>query len=326
MLRTVLRTIEMLRLIPGHPRKIAATDLHRRLKNRGFNTTLRTIQRDLNHLSKSFPIGADDHKPQGWYWAGNAVQFPTLDLQTALTLKLVEQFLRPTLPAGTLRHLEPHFRAADEVLSANPLLARWPLKVRFLPRGMRLRPPKIDPEVQAAVYEAVLEEKQLDILYRTKESKGSRRHTVHPLGIVVRENLVYLVCTFRDYEEVAHLPLNRIQEAVPTDEKASRPRGFSLDRIIEAGYFGYPVNECPCRLRARFAAAAARHLEEAPLSEDQRITQRPDGWALVQATVADTWELRWWLRGFGSDVEVLGPARLRNEFRKLAGEMVRAYR
>ncbi len=46
---------------------------------------------------------------------------------------------------------------------------------------------------------------------------------------------------------------------------------------------------------------------------------------LVEATVADTAELRWWLAGFGSSVEVLGPASLREEFREEARRLARIY-
>jgi predicted DNA-binding transcriptional regulator YafY len=45
-------------------------------------------------------------------------------------------------------------------------------------------------------------------------------------------------------------------------------------------------------------------------------------------TVLDTAQLRWWLRGFGPDVEVIEPRALRDEFsadaRKLAARYVNA--
>ena len=38
------------------------------------------------------------------------------------------------------------------------------------------------------------------------------------------------------------------------------------------------------------------------------------GWVRLQATVADTAQLRWWLMGFGGGVEVIKPVSLRQEF------------
>jgi predicted DNA-binding transcriptional regulator YafY len=65
------------------------------------------------------------------------------------------------------------------------------------------------------------------------------------------------------------------------------------------------------RLDARFTAAAANHLHETPLAEDQRIGDEADGRVRVRATVADTPQLRWWLLGFGDAVTVQAPAELR---------------
>ena len=55
---------------------------------------------------------------------------------------------------------------------------------------------------------------------------------------------------------------------------------------------------------------AAYHLRETKLSEDQVLEDQPDGRVLVKATVQDTGELRWWLRGFGEGVEALAPESL----------------
>ena len=50
----------------------------------------------------------------------------------------------------------------------------------------------------------------------------------------------------------------------------------------------------------------ARELEETKLSAHQKI--RPDGgWFLIEATVQDTWQLRWWLLAKIGDLVVLEP-------------------
>ena len=47
---------------------------------------------------------------------------------------------------------------------------------------------------------------------------------------------------------------------------------------------------------------AGFHLLETPLAADQRVTELPDGWLQVSATVVDSAMLQWWLRGFGEAV------------------------
>ena len=70
------------------------------------------------------------------------------------------------------------------------------------------------------------------------------------------------------------------------------------------------------KLVLRMKRPAAAHLYETPLSEDQVITDdEREGWVRVEATVCETSQLRWWLLGFGGQVEVLQPEFLREEFR-----------
>ncbi len=80
------------------------------------------------------------------------------------------------------------------------------------------------------------------------------------------------------------------------------------------------------KLRAVFSKAAALHLTESKLSADQKITRKKEGGVLIEATIADTAELRWWLLGFGSAVEVLGPSSLRKEFAAQSEEMHDIYK
>lgn len=50
---TLLRYLEMLRLIPKEPKSISTTELFEKLQNNGYDVELRTVQRDLNKLSSS---------------------------------------------------------------------------------------------------------------------------------------------------------------------------------------------------------------------------------------------------------------------------------
>jgi len=51
---TLMRQWQMLRLIPRHPLKVSTTDLKNKLADEGFETTQRTIQRDLMKLSDTY--------------------------------------------------------------------------------------------------------------------------------------------------------------------------------------------------------------------------------------------------------------------------------
>ena len=116
-----------------------------------------------------------------------------------------------------------------------------------------------------------------------------------------------------------------MKEAVLLNERAVTPDGFSLDGYISGGAFSYRTGEGETRLKALFDQDAAIHLEETPLSADQTLSAQEDGSVLVEATVADTRQLRWWLLGFSGRIEVLEPSALREEMMGHAERMVVKY-
>ena len=69
-----LRYLMLLREIPRAPKRVDTATLARRLEERGIGVTRRTLQRDLERLSATFPLACDDAtKPYGWSWVdGNA--------------------------------------------------------------------------------------------------------------------------------------------------------------------------------------------------------------------------------------------------------------
>jgi predicted DNA-binding transcriptional regulator YafY len=318
----------MLRHIPRHPRKIDTTALLQQLERAGYDISIRSIQRDLNDLSCILPLVADNARPQGWSWQADADPFhlPFLDPQAALTFHLVQRHLNTLLPESTLDYLAPWFRTATAVLEANDHgVTRWPDKVRVLPRGLRLQSPPIDPGVHATLYDALLQERQVKVRYLQRQATEPKEYLVHPLGVVTRDTVIYLVCTMWDFTDVRQLALHRMQSANMLDEACKRPDGFCLDGYIAAGAFGYPESSETIHLEARFTSTAAAHLSECPLADDQQIVPDGAGAVRVRATVLDTKELRWWLLGFGDQVTVLGPPLLRERMRETVAGMAAGY-
>lgn len=328
MSNTLSRVMAMLRHVPRYPRKIVTTALLDQLERAGYDITLRSIQRDLNDLSCILPLVADNGRPQGWSWQADADPFhlPFLDPQAALTFHLVQRHLHTLLPESTLDYLAPWFRTATAVLEANDHgVTSWPNKVRVLPRGLRLQSPPIDANVHATLYDGLLQERQVTIRYLQRQATEPKEYRVHPLGVVTRDTVIYLVCTMWDFTDVRQLALHRMQSATMHEEACKRPEGFCLDAYIAGGAFGYPESSDTILLEARFTNGAAAHLFECPLADDQQIVPDDVGAVRVSATVLDTKELRWWLLGFGDQVTVLGPPRLRERMRDTVAGMAAGY-
>lgn len=329
---TILRQWNMLRLIPRHPRSVGTRELKDRLEQEeGFPIDIRTIQRDLEKLSTIFPLTCEENgKALRWFWMEHAplLDIPGMDQPTALAFRLAEAYLTPILPPAAVNRLQPHFRKATEILKAGggTGLSLWPDKICPIIRGPDLFVPKIRSEVQEVVTRSLLQNRQVAVTYRSKEAERAKSYRVHPLGLVFRDGIVYLVCTVKDYEDIRHLALHRMTSAQLQNTPARRPSGFDLGRYVkEEKFFAYPLNGGRAHLEALFEKDAAFHLSERPLARDQRLIPQEDGRLLLQATVRDTLEVRWWLLGFGDKVEVVGPKDLREEFKIIGRRMAAMY-
>jgi len=61
-----------------------------------------------------------------------------------------------------------------------------------------------------------------------------------------------------------------------------------------------------------------------PLGDDQKVTEENDGPLLVEATVNNSGQLRWWLLGFGYHVQ-LESSELREEFMEVSEKLINDY-
>ena len=362
---TTLRSIAVLSAIPAHPRSKSTRQIREQLAamNPDFEVDVRSVQRDLEKLSALFPITSDVRgRANYWYWIDQhaLTQIPSMTGPTAFVLRLAAEYLKPIVPPSTLRQLDAYFKHADRVLEGTAL-GRWTDKAAIIRQGPLLKPPPIRDDVQEAVYTALLENRRIEVGYGSKNrarpsaakrlaSSASgpsphrprtlsdlplpwqirqppRRFVLNPLGVVVRAGVVYLVATTWEYDDIRHYVLHRMSAPELLDEPVKVPRGFRLAaHIREDRRFSYPLSAGKLELKALFDADAAVHLTESRLATDHRTTEQEDGRVLVEATVPDTADLRWWLLGFGGAVEVLGPETLRTEFREQVRRMEAIYR
>ena len=193
-LETVLLAIELLRRIP-RGRKVTASELHRQLKDAGFDRDLRTVQRQLEMLSEHFEIERDDSsKPYGYRWLerAQALAVPNLTHQESLLLQLAEEHLKNLLPARLMTSLEGFFVQARRNLgpgSSARLEREWPHKIRVVATSQPLLPPKIAPGVFEAVSEALYSNRWLTLDYRNasgKQAKGCRKESTYVHGVAPR--------------------------------------------------------------------------------------------------------------------------------------------
>jgi predicted DNA-binding transcriptional regulator YafY len=324
---TIMRQIEMLRMVPRQG-KVSPQQLQKRLSAIGYETTERTVQRDLQQLSTIFSLECDDSsKPHGWRWSRDMVAFDLAGLSTpeALAFQMLAQFGSGLLPTFMTEQLQPYFIAAKRQLSLDvgPRSARnWTRKVRVVIPNQPLMPAIIGKGVMEQIHGALMADQCLAIRYRNKEASPL---VVHPLGLVQHATTYYLVVRYDGFDDVRLLAVPRIHEAQAVAQRCKAPADFDLDAYIASGGLGFGEVGKTVELELRFYNGAGEHLRETPLCADQELTDIARGETRVKATVQLTRRLRWWLLGFGPDVEVVKPVFLRKEMRARLTEAVARY-
>lgn len=337
---TLLRQWEMLRMLTVNRsdskqggRWDKASEITAKLNDTGYAVSVRTVQRDLKELSEIFPIELNDKNPRdyGWRWMKGAnLDIPGMSVSEALVMRLVETHLKQLLPAAMLDGLQSVFGLAqtklDNAEKQNNNHARdWLNKVRVVPPAQPLLPPQVNQEIQASLYHALLKNRQIVAQYQPMSSDQPKDYLLHPLGLIMRGAVAYLVASAWDYTEVQLYALHRFSKVEILDTAAKAPKGFNLDKAIASGLANFANQGEPIQLEIHCTEWVAAFLAETPLSADQQTEPEANGWVRLTATVNDTWQLQWWLLGQGAGIEVLAPAGLRDEIKAALMEAAKLY-
>lgn len=303
-------------------RWVTQADILKDLRGQGYAIEKHHVLRDLRALVDSFPQLECNNNPRdglpgrglayGYHWSGKDAPPETgLTIPEALSLVMVQRYLRDALPATLTRALENLFEKAENTLDLqkkNPQ-ARWADKVCVVQPTQPLLPPKIADDIVSVVHEALINEEQIKVQYRNSTGKKETLE-LHPLGLMQRGPASYLVALCFNYDEPRLYPLHRMISAARTYVDARKKEGFNVnDYSEERGHFGTGKM---ITLKARVRGHLPRVLQETKL-EAKQVLSKPDakGWCQLTARVRDTWQLNWWALGQGNSLEVIGPRSLR---------------
>jgi len=322
MSETVLRQIECLKLL-SKDRTRTANEIHKALEDRGFKTSKRTVERDLQMLSGSVGIIAEEEqKPFGWKYSKDVALslMPGLSETEALSFLLLKQFASRLLPSSIENDLEFYFKSATKALTENvskSAVRTWPNKVRAVETSLALQKPSNDPAVQKELYNALFRSKQVEISYRSAGKPEARTYSpINVLGLIEHGAVIYVVANFKGYDNIRLLALHRILKVKMLDTPTVTPPGFNLDEYIASDGMGFGGDGKEIQLVLRFYDGAGYPFLETTLSQDQISTKITDAIIEISATVQNTTRLHRWILSHGNSVEVLAPTEVREEIKR----------
>ena len=268
----------------------------------------------------------DSSKPYTFRQPKNARKYSGMSPEEAVCLELAYTYLNPLLPNTSLNDIKPYLKEAEAVLSehASTKMRRWKDKVETINEGFQLKQAKIKEGILENIHKSIWDGRTIIAKYKSARSPRPKDYLLHPAGIVNRGRICYLICSFDERPNVTYLPLHRFYKINIVQEQPSRHINSKVTDLTK-NLLGFKVENKNINIKLKFSKIAGFHLYETPISNSQKISQSKDGYIIVEDSVANNSELRWWIRAFGDDVEVIKPIVLRNEFKKISQRMAKLY-
>lgn len=281
-------------------KKITFDDINKRWMrtdmSEGKPLPLRTFHNWIDKVEEVFDINIICNKRGGYYYAIENVE----DLEK----DGLRNWLLNTFSVNNLIH------------------ESYPLKQRILfediPSGRAFLTP---------IIEAMREGRIIRFLYQSYWWNEPKMVEAEPYCVKVFKQRWYVVVRNRMHEALRIYALDRILSLDFTDVTFEYPADFDPQAYFDAS-FGIIVDE-ECEIEAvqiKVYNNQSQYLRALPLHHTQKEIAKTDDYSIFEYILRPTYDFKQELLSHGDDIEVLTPAWLREEIKKIAGRMYRRYR
>ncbi len=280
----------------------------------------RTARRDLEGLALAgIPVYSQAGRGGGWSLVGGA----TTDLSGLTGAEVRTLFLIAGPSAATppvkaaLRKL---VRALPETFRAEAVAAASAVVVD--PTGWDHHRPE-PPAHLEALQKAVIEGVQVRLSY-TARNRTETERIVHPLGLVAKRSVWYLVATTE--AGLRTFRVGRVRSVALTDLPVDRPEGFDLEEAWTSTLAALDEQRVPTGATLRVdveVVPTLRAVLGTPMTVSPDVV---DGRVEIEIRSYSAEMIAHQLAGLGASVEVLGPEEVRGHLRRIAADLTSVYR
>ncbi len=161
--------------------------------------------------------------------------------------------------------------------------------------------------------EAIARRRTVEIAYHSSGRDEMTSQRVDPYHLWYQFGGLYLAAYCHNKQAILPFAAERIEEITPCRETFERPADFSLEAYLEGSFGLFRGREAEVRLR--FSREVARFVTERRWHPTQRLDSLLTGELEMTLCVAPEIDLKRWILGWGKDVEILQPKKLREEIR-----------
>ena len=293
-------------LLFRNPRGLTTRDLARLC-----GVDQRTIQRDILELGESgTPVWQSDERPPRY---GIAKGYYLLPIRFEIA-EAVALYLAGRLLARYCGHSDAYTPAALAKLAnvlPEPMNQHMHATIAHLAtRGEQAASAR----VVATLANAWASQRVVSIHYRGAHREAAREYHLHPYCLEAsgEGGAIYVIGWAEPGEALRTFKIERILTATLLDRTFELPETFDGPRLLDSCW-GIMYGDEREDVVLRFAASATRRLKETLWHPTQQLHDLPDGGCELRFSLANPDEMAYWVRGWGPQVEVLAPARLRQQ-------------
>jgi predicted DNA-binding transcriptional regulator YafY len=304
---SALRILEIARLLEQATSGLTVKELQAALSERGHEAAIRTVYRDLEAISRLYPVFESDKTEEGAQRfclepMAKVTKYLALHPRELFALYFARGLLKPLEHTPFHSDLLATFRKIEDLIGTRgrDYLDELGATLSFEPG------PKwglgIDPALLETMRAACEERHVLSGVYVSTKDQTPRARRLGPHFLYYAKGGIYLVAEDLDSEQVKTYSLPRFQSAemlAEAYEKAPvEPSAFF------AASFGVYVASQVEEVELEFESSVARFVAERQWHASQRVVLLEHGRARVSFSVALTPEFISWVLGFGPEARV----------------------
>jgi len=290
-----------------------------------------SVKRDLEYMRSRFNAPIEYDREANGYRFGAPRPGPRYELpglwfsaDEAYALLTMHSLLAELQPGLLEPHIKPLQERVRSVLGGEPAWKEVEKRIRVFQPERRAFPQGETATHFGVVATAVLRRSRLWIRHFNRKENRETEREISPQRLVHYRDNWYVDAYCHKTEGLRTFAVDAIRAAELRDGRAKEVPAAELDEHLGSGYGIFAGKEVEWA-RLRFSAESARWVSAQIWHPNQRAQTEPDGSYVLEIPYANDRELLMEILKFGADVEVLGPASLRDRVSGALGEASRRY-
>lgn len=178
-------------------------------------------------------------------------------------------------------------------------------------------------EIIQALVRGILKQEILQIGYHSFSKNREISFPINPLQFFESQGGLYIFYESPIHKEFRLLAVDRILEALPTEDTFEWPANFDGQALVENSFA--MIWDDPVEVTIWIAPEQTKYVKERNIVRQQRVEEQEDGSLRIYLKTSGWWTIKQWVLSMGAHAAVLDPPHLRREMQETLQEMQECY-